>query len=166
MRFFSGGIGARQPPWRGGTRWIDGVLLAQTNANALAFASCLRSLIEACADDYHGLGKAALTIGEHHKKIQKALAGTYPELLLSEEVESGLIHFLYARKVGKAENAPETHRALKNTDYLRELDPSGRVGGLYSLLCEIAHPSMRSMGWMIGEDGSQLIFRTNGRDGA
>lgn len=119
--------------------------------NYLAFCSGLRGLLECTTDTYHALGSVPLTIAETSTYIEDALLRR-PTLKrgVSQELEDSLIHFSYARKLSKHEDAPKSHEAKTASYYIEQLDsPERPLKKLYAELCQVVHPAHQSTSWLV-----------------
>lgn len=142
-------------------RWFDAcVIHSTTQPNYLAFCAALRGLLESAADTKHSLEAVPLTIASAAGNILKALAGKLDgSFFISTELENCLIHFHHARKVGKEEDAPPTHRAETAAKYVSALDHAQYpVKALYSELCQVVHPAESSLHWLshVSENGWEV----------
>ena len=128
-------------------RWIDGLLSAGAANNLLAFAATLRGLIESAADISDALLPIPRTLARHRGRINEALRGAAKVIFRVEGLEDFLIHYTWARKVKKGEDAPESHKAKSVRDYVQILE-KGQVPGVvesYETLCDLTHPGARSV---------------------
>lgn len=121
-------------------------------ANLLAFASSLRGLLEGAQDAWYSLNGVPSTLARDRSYIQSALDGTmHDKSFLNKELEDRLIHFLYARKVGKADKdmTPTSHVAHEPRDYRNAIGlPDAERESwreLYDDLCGICHPTAYSL---------------------
>ncbi len=121
-------------------------------ANLLAFASSLRGLLEGAQDAWYSLNGVPPTLARDRSYIQSALAGTMKDKgFLNKELEDRLIHFLYARKLGKTEKemTPTSHIAHEPKDYRNAIglpdDEREMWRQLYDELCGICHPTAYSL---------------------
>lgn len=142
-------------------RWFDACVVHTTlQPNYLAFCAALRGLLESAADTKHSLEAVPLTIASSAGSVLKALDGRLDSsLFISTELENCLIHFHHARKVGKEENAPSSHRAETAAKYVTAIDHEEYpVKDLYSELCQVVHPAEPSLHWLshIGENGWEV----------
>jgi hypothetical protein len=82
------------------------------------------------------------------------------QLVISEELEDILIHFLYGRKLEKDEDAPDAHEAKSAKLYNAVLERAQipKVGQLYALLCTFAHPSATSVLFNLAYAEEMYIF--------
>jgi len=129
-----------------------------TKPNYIAFCSGLRGLLECSADTYDALGSVPLTLANASKHIEDALLRR-PVLTraISEELEDSLIHFGYARKLQKHEDAPKSHEAKTASYYISQLDSIDMpLKDLYSELCQVVHPAHQSMAWLVDQKTEQL----------
>lgn len=121
-------------------------------ANCLAFASNLRGLLEGSQDAWYTFRLVPLTLARDRDYIESALAGTmHDKSVDGKELEDHLIHFLYGRKIGKAERemTPKSHLALEPKDYRNAMglpdDEREAWRQLYDELCGICHPTAYSL---------------------
>lgn len=131
-----------------GARWIDSVTREYEANNVFGFAGACRSLMEAAGDTGDSLGGIALTLAKEHNKITMALRGKCNDVLHHpKEIEDILIHFTHARKVGRNEEIPESHKAKPSWKYVKYIENMKIEGAneLYSELCEIVHPAAMSV---------------------
>lgn len=120
--------------------------------NYIAFCSGLRGLLECAADTYDALGSVPLTIAQALRDIEDALLRR-PTLkrVFSKELEDSLIHFAFARKLKKHEDAPKSHEAKNASDYIAQLDSEALpLKSLYAELCQVVHPAHQSTAWFVG----------------
>lgn len=136
-------------------KWLDACFSAIESENYIAFCSSLRGLLESSADAYSALGAVPLTLAEASGHIKEALNGSNSKsLLISEELEDSLIHFIFARKLNKAELSPKSHSAKTASSIINELDsPSTPLKNLYSELCQVVHPAAQSISWLVESEG-------------
>lgn len=111
-------------------QWVDSISVSVQNDNALGFAASMRGLIESSADSASSLLKVPVTLAECHKDIDKALSCKPLKrgFSLSPELEDELIHFLFARKLGKDSEAPRSHAAKFVTEYIKVLEKANIAG--------------------------------------
>lgn len=131
-------------------RWLSALIEFSARANALAFASVARGFMESAGDATTALLDIPESFAEIHAGIELALAGRLEEsLMVAPTLEDDLIHFTHGRRLGKGEQAPDTHRARPIREYLEILERGKvpRIGDLYSQLCDITHPGASSV-WM------------------
>ncbi|MEN4800192.1 hypothetical protein [Pantoea agglomerans] len=120
--------------------------------NYIAFCSGLRGILECATDTYDALGSVPLTIAQIFSHVEDALLRR-PTLkrVVSEELEDSLIHFTYARKLIKNEDAPKSHKAKTASDYIAQLDSEALpLKSLYAELCQVVHPAHQSTAWLVG----------------
>jgi hypothetical protein len=142
-------------------RWFDACIVHTTvQPNYLAFCAALRGLLESAADTKHSLEAVPLTIASSAGGVLKALNGKLDRsIFISTELENCLIHFHHARKVGKEEDAPATHKAETAATYVSAIDHAEYpVKELYSELCQVVHPAEPSLHWLshVGENGWEI----------
>jgi len=77
--------------------WTEGVLREGLSVNALAWASCMRALIESAGDVSHSLLPISVVLAKNHGKIREALSGqSTPPFAFATEVNSLFQHFTFA----------------------------------------------------------------------
>lgn len=133
--------------------------------NYLAFCSALRGLVESAVDAFYSLKLVPLTLAELHVVVEEALSDRSNTVTTSSEVEDGLIHFLYGRRMLKGEVAPKSHVAETIDTYIKGTDPEERFGlkALYAVLCQVTHPAAHSLAWMVDQDNDTVVL-TGGDD--
>lgn len=121
------------------------------NPNYIAFCSGLRGLLECATDTYDALGSVPLTLAQVSSHIEDALLRRPTStVVLSEELENSLIHFSYARKLNKHEDAPKSHEAKTASYYIAQLDSADLpLKRLYAELCQVVHPAHQSTAWLV-----------------
>lgn len=157
-------------------RWQMGCIDAFTvPANFLGFAASLRGLVEASLDANYSLRKVPYTLTNNRAMIESALVGKLQQICDCEELEEYLIHFVYGRKVAKAEKAttPASHAALEPKDYRNAIGlPEHERQGfreLYDELSGACHPTAFSLTFLWGQAarGNATVIRiTAGEDDA
>jgi len=142
------------------TRWIEVAIREHDAGSLYGCAAACRSLIESAGDIGLSLGPVAHTLAGIKDKVKAEISGRASEpMLISRELEDSLIHFTHARKVAKAEEAPDSHKAMqsfKYIDYVDQMKISG-VKDLYARLCEIVHPAAESVSVTFVPDGQAWI---------
>jgi hypothetical protein len=134
-------------------RWTQGVLSAVEQQNLPLFAAATRGLMESVADSFHALEFVPAILAEHRDIISRAVSGELDTMIMPvtpamEPIETRLIHFSHARKVGKQELAPDYHQALLPRDYIDNLAKGDKGRDYYhgyQELCQIVHPAQRSV---------------------
>ncbi len=152
-------------------RWQSACIRAfNTPANLLAFSASLRGLLEASQDAWYSLGFVAETLAQDRTRIESALTGRLADaVFINPEFEERLIHFVYARKVGKEqrESAPSSHIALEPKDYRNAIglpeEEREAFRLLYDHLCGICHPTTFSLLSFWETDGTSIRINP-GRD--
>ncbi len=142
-------------------RWLDACVREHRAPNYLAFAACLRGLVESAADASHSLGAVPLTLAHLHTNIEDALSERAKGFVMSSELENHLIHFQFARRLSKQEPVAETHRAKTMEEYLRAIDSNGEAGvkECYAELCQLTHPAAHSLLWFSVENEATIGYR-------
>lgn len=127
-------------------KWYDAIQTGYESENYYAFCSALRGLIEACSDTFYTVSKIMDPICTEFVTIEQALNGHAKKVLLSEEIENELIHYIFARKLTKAEKnkSPSSHDAKQVRAYLDAVQEQA-VLDLYAELCQVSHPSQVSL---------------------
>jgi hypothetical protein len=141
-------------------KWYDASIAAYVAENYYGFCASLRGLIESCADTFYTTSKIMEPIATEFNLINTALKGAALKVLLSEEIENELIHYMFAMKLGKAdkEARPESHYAKHVRTYMDAIK-NDAVDKLYSELCEVSHPSQVSLvPFLFSEDEYSLIL--------
>jgi len=130
-------------------KWYEAVESAYKCQNYYSFCAALRGGIEACADSFYSLGGCVTTIAENFSMIKLALdkkpIKNY-SFVVSVEIEEMLIHYIYGRKLSKAEKnkCENSHNAQLVQTYLNSLE-NEKTKELYSTLCQVTHPSAYSL---------------------
>lgn len=124
-------------------KWLYGVLVGVESGNLMIFSASLRGYLESVVDTYYSLESIPCGLALNYKKIKMAIDGKMNYMFTSNEIESKLLHFQFAKR-GK--DLPKDKKALTNTEYIKsfDLDKIG-VKSLYSELCEITHPASNSV---------------------
>jgi len=130
-------------------QWVESISISAQHSNALGFAASLRGLIESAADTATSLIKVPMTLAEQHKEIDKMLRRKPLKrgFMINSELEDELIHFVFARKLGKDSPAPRSHAAKTVSEYLKILD-NANISGIrdtYQKLCDLTHPGASSI---------------------
>ena len=142
--------------------WINAVDAARVGKNLLSFASAFRGLIESAADTSSALGSIPGTLVRDSALISRALSGqSENQIVISNEIEDGLIHFSYARHLTKTERTtvPPSHEAKKVRDYIEVLEKGQvhQVIACYQSLCDLTHPGASSVWmWLTSENGTDI----------
>ncbi|MFZ2209827.1 MAG: hypothetical protein WAV22_14265 [Porticoccaceae bacterium] len=151
--------------------WLNACLSAfELAPNFVAFCAVLRGLTEGAADAAYSLGPVPLTLAENYRSIACALSGRSDSIVISTTLENTLIHFQFARKLAKHENAPEQHEAEPPWKYIARVEPpeGSIVGALYAQLCQVVHPASDSLNWATyqtyQETGRVVISSGNDRE--
>lgn len=127
-------------------RWLSGMLGAFIEENLIVFCSCLRGLLEACADTWHSLSPVAPTLAYAKQTVDLALRKQLKKNIIAEEIEDHLIHFTFARKPRKGETLPELHKAENVSRYLSALErEQPGLKEFYAELCDVVHPGAQSI---------------------
>jgi hypothetical protein len=153
-------------------RWQAGCVRAFSQpANFLSFAASLRGLVEASLDAFYSLSPVPRLLSERQIEIEAALKGNMEHIRVSKELEDRLIHFVYGRKLDKADRdaTPASHLALKPKDYRNAAGfPDAEREDfieLYDELCGICHPTAFSLTFLWGNvRGNQGIVRLEAGD--
>lgn len=147
------------------SRWMRGVVEAHSSGNLLVLAAALRGLIEAVADSWYTLNQVGGTFSKEFYRIRQALKGRAKAIYHVEGLEDRLIHFMYARRLDRGEEAPEGHRARTTAKYLESLGGgifAAETKEVYGRLCQMTHPAAHSiLGWLqplSGIDGEQWVL--------
>lgn len=134
--------------------------------NFWAFAASLRGLLEGSQDAWYSLGSVVATLAQERTRLESALTGRLANAIwINPEFEERLIHFVYARRIGKdqQEMTPKAHRAREPKDYRNAIGlPEERRDAfrlLYDHLCGICHPtafSLAPFSEQIGDNSIQI----------
>lgn len=126
-------------------KWLSGVVLAIETNNVLVFCASLRGFLEATVDSYYSLESSPTSLALNFKKINTALKGELNQPFVSDEFESKLIHFQFAKKGRKGLDA-SNNIARTNAEYIKSFDLENiGIKELYSELCEVTHPAASSI---------------------
>lgn len=143
-------------------RWLKGILNAFDQNNYYVFAACFRGFLEFSADSHYVLAPIPRTLSEIAEPLCICLNKVpRTELYLFNELEDRLIHYSHARRIGKSEAVPPTHKAKTMREYLDYLQEHGEAAlhDFYSELCEITHPAADSVLCMLETtDGSNITM--------
>jgi hypothetical protein len=119
-------------------------------------------LVEASLDAFYSLSPVPRLLAEKEIEIESALKGSMEnDLVISSELEDRLIHFIYGRKVAKADSSmtPESHFALEPKEYRNAAGfPDAEredFRKLYDDLCGICHPTALSLAFLW--DSSEVL---------
>jgi len=132
-------------------RWANACLaLYHPNANYIAFCAALRGLTEAGADASYSLGNVPLTLAENYGSIVTALRRKAQVFTACKDLENMLIHFQFARKLEKFEQALDVHKAELSATYIASIEHPDKslIKPLYAHLCQVVHPAAQSLLWM------------------
>jgi hypothetical protein len=147
-------------------RWQAGCVGAfNAPANLLAFAASLRGLLEAAPDAWYSLRQAPGLLAENRHVIEAALNRSADKFGINQEFEDRLIHFIYARKVGKSEKemTPDSHIARAPKDYRNSIglpdDEREALNELYDELCGICHPTVDSLTFLWEQETTGIRIR-------
>lgn len=141
-------------------KWYDAMQTGYETENYYGFCSATRGLIEACSDTFYTVSKIMDPICSEFATIEKALNGHAKKVLLSKGIENELIHYIFARKLTKAEksNSPPSHDAKQVRAYLDAIKDQS-VLDLYAELCQVSHPSQVSLvPFLLSTDEYSLIL--------
>ncbi|MDB4609680.1 hypothetical protein OAH46_01175 [Verrucomicrobia bacterium] len=146
--------------------WLKGMATAYEDQNFLLYCSSFRSLIESAADSYDALNNVAMTLSENYHVINDALLRKSKNLSICKELEDQLIHFSHARRIGRKEAAPQSHRAKPATTYIKALDQSlsHNFYECYSELCQYTHPAAQSVSYMMRPINTSKFLFSPGRE--
>ena len=101
-------------------------------------------------------------IAAHSSAIVESLTGKADYMMMSKELEDSLIHFHFARRLGKSEGSPPTHKAESATRYIASIDEEGYpVKELYAELCQVVHPAAQSLHWLTSQKKGSIIIEPN-----
>lgn len=145
-------------------RWYEASTVFCTDTpNYLAFAACLRGMIEGAVDGFYSLREVPLTLALNCQSLLDALNGRSRELSTAKELEEALIHFLYARKEPRSSTIPDAHIPKTMKEYIKVADKcdNGEISQLYADLCQIAHPAAQSVLWMTSTNHDLYALNDN-----
>ncbi len=128
------------------SQWVSGAHQSSEDGYLMALAACYRGLIESAADTWDGLGSVGVTLAENGNAVEDGLRVELAQVVMSTELEDSLIHFQFARKTRRGEDAPSSHQAKRVADYLTPLvriEPQFQL--LYGRLCDTTHPGASSV---------------------
>jgi len=126
-------------------KWINGIELSIESENLLVFASTLRGFLEAVSDSYFSLSSAATGLAENFCNIEKSIIGKQNRFFTAGGLEEDLLHFEFASKNDKS--GLPNNKPLNVSTYIESIDLFGdaKIKELYSILCELSHPSSKSV---------------------
>jgi hypothetical protein len=142
-------------------RWLDAIASCEDAPNYLGYCAALRGFLESAADSLDTLLHVPLTLATCHAQICLALSGADTAVPVHEELEDGLIHFLYARKLPKDGGGfPASHRNKTVQDYLKPLISRGipLVQECYGDLCDVTHSGFLSVTPFF-QPGDRTLYR-------
>jgi hypothetical protein len=149
-------------------QWITGVEACYQAHSYLGLCASIRGLLESTADSMHTLQCFAPTVAKYWSQLRTIFAREpIQHRLEHKELEDLLIHFAYARHVGKGEQVPDGHKALTNRAYIdtiRNADPN--LEKMYCELVELVHPAKDSIQWMLLTEGQDTHLRLRLNSGA
>lgn len=145
-------------------QWCAGMNACYEAQLFLPYCASFRGLLESVADTHDSLSNVALTLARNHVDIERALFGTLETILVSSELENALIHFAFARRVGKASTSSPTHIAKTAADYLRSVVSIAPfdVNALYGELCQLTHPAAPTVHYLLDhQNGETAVLSAN-----
>jgi hypothetical protein len=149
-------------------QWISGAEACYQSHSYLGLCSCIRGLVESTADTMYTLECFPLTVAPYWSDLKKVLKQEKVNTFLgAEDLENKLIHFTYARRVSKGEDAPQSHNALSNRAYIdiiKKADPE--LEKLYCALVELVHPAKDSVYWMLNVTEEEFFWKVSLDSGA
>ena len=128
--------------WFKALRWLES--LENNVGNYYGFCSCLRALIESCADSFYSLRFAPLTLSKDFQAIYETLHNNSPIFLTHDPLEKVLLHYIQATKLSKEQKQanPKEYNAKQVIEYLSSIkDGNEKIVELYNYLCGISHPA-------------------------
>lgn len=141
--------------------WASGTANAYLDSNYLLFCAGFRGFLESSVDSFYSLINVPESFAKLFSQIKSILNGIRPkEMILYENLEDFLIHFTYARNPKNVKNDaaqtgleyPPSHYAETIRTYINGFDKhKDELHKCYSELCEITHPSMRSVFMYVAE---------------
>ncbi len=122
------------------SKWINGIIFGIESSNLMIFSASLRGFLEAVSDTYYSLESIPTDLALNHKNINQAVKGELNRNFTSEQTENKLLHFEFASKRSNI-------KPLTNINYIKYFDMLGEIKAkdLYSELCDITHPSSKSI---------------------
>jgi hypothetical protein len=141
-------------------KWLEAVQSGYEADNYYGLCSAIRGLVEACADTFYAVAQIIDPVCMNFAVIEQALRGEAKGVLLSEQIENVLIHYVFARKLTKPERSsfPPEHEAEQVRTYLESL-ANPQISDLYSELCQVSHPSAISfLPFLMGTEEYPLIM--------
>ena len=129
--------------------WLSAVLSAQSEGNALMFASAFRGLLESAADATTALLGIPITLASNYPVISESLMGRAKTITIAEDLEEELVHYSHGRyiKASERNETPQSHRARQTHDYLKVFGDlrADKVARCYRYLCDLTHPGAPSV---------------------
>jgi hypothetical protein len=147
-------------------KWYDAMQVAYQAKNYFAFCSAIRGLVEACCDTFYTVHRIINPICSAFAAIEVALNGKAKKALLCESLENDLIHYIFARKLTKAEKGkvPPSHDAKQVAAYLESVQDQG-IRDLYDEMCQVSHPSTVSLvPFLLSTQEHSLLLHTSDVD--
>lgn len=144
--------------------WCAGMNACYEAKLFLPYCASFRGLLESVADTHDSLNNVALTLASNHVDIEQAVSGTLEKCLVSSELENALIHFAFARRLGKNSDSPSSHIAKTAADYLRTLTSVAPfdVNALYGGLCQLTHPAAPTVHYLLDhQTGETAVLNAN-----
>ena len=148
--------------------WLSAVLSAQSEGNALMFASAFRGLLESAADATTALLGIPITLASNYPAISESLMGRAKTITIAADLEEELIHYSHGRYIKKSERneMPQSHRARQTHDYLKVFGDlrADKVARCYRYLCDLTHPGAPSvLMWFAPVDATvgDFVLSTN-----
>ncbi len=138
-------------------KWIRGLDSALQEPNFFAFCASLRGLLESAADSVSCLTYVSMTLAKNYKMLRAALRREVKDgIVCSEELENILIHYSHAKRQPKGPEVPPHYSAKTSQEYLKFLEgpPVGAVQNLFAELCEVTHPTERTVAIFIARDAA------------
>jgi hypothetical protein len=128
-------------------RWADATCMAYEKENFLSWSASVRGLLESAGDTVDSLLNIPLTFALRHRDLARSLAGNEEHgMLVAEETERQLDHFVHAKWMRAKRSEENTLKAKDNVDYVGALDQAiPNVKALYHRLCSVCHPSSASI---------------------
>lgn len=122
-------------------RWYNGIVFGINSNNLMVFSASLRSLVEAITDSDYSLKPVPTSLCLNFINVKNAINGKLLQEFLAPELEDLLSRYTYVDK------GCNLLKPLSYTKYIELFDRTSNVNtkALYSDLCQIAHPTSKSI---------------------
>ncbi|WP_155628648.1 hypothetical protein [Burkholderia stagnalis] len=147
-------------------RWLQSVRVEMASGNVLGFSAALRGFLEAAADSHDVMKILPTSIHKLFPYLYLVFSDSVEVKninLLMGELEDGLIHYAYARRLHKGEEHLPHHGHKSNADYIEKFETFGVPGAknLYAELCELTHPASSSVSCFYRESEDSIVLDFN-----